>query len=224
MEDDPMNKQNIKDRFNGTNDPVADKIMKYYGGEFDSILESPEDKTITTLWVGGMEDNVTEEDVRNKFHPFGPVSNIRMVYAKSCAFITYGTRKAAEAAAKALFGKLNIRGTKLTLAWGRATDAIAPRDKFGKRPPPGVAVAKVEDVSTGITVSTSAAKVHTNPEANIYLQAPTKPVAPISFVPPPPPGMDSGAYYQSMDARNMKAKLTASKSDREYLSNLSTKK
>ena len=210
LQDDPMSHQNIKDRFNGVNDPVAEKLMKKYGPDstFDAVLELPEDKSITTLWCGGMEDSVTEEDVRNKFYPFGAVSNIRMVYNKGCAYITYVNRKAAELAAKTLHNKIVIRGSKLRLAWGRATDALGPRERM-KRPPPGVGnVPAAITTDSALNVSSIAPKVHSNPDANAYLSAP-KPTAPVSFVPPPPPGMDSTAYYPSMDARKMQTKLQA---------------
>ena len=60
--DDPLADQNIKDRFYGTNDPVADKLMR----RADTMpkLEPPDDKTVTTLYVGGLGDKVTEENLR----------------------------------------------------------------------------------------------------------------------------------------------------------------
>ena len=60
--DDPLADQNIKDRFFGVNDPVADKLMRR--ASTMPQLEAPEDKTITTLYVGGLADKVTEEDLK----------------------------------------------------------------------------------------------------------------------------------------------------------------
>ena len=60
--DDPLADQNIKDRFFGINDPVADKLMRRY----DSMpkLDVPEDKLVTTLYVGNLADRVSEKDLR----------------------------------------------------------------------------------------------------------------------------------------------------------------
>ncbi|PIK35107.1 putative pre-mRNA-splicing factor RBM22-like [Apostichopus japonicus] len=57
----------IKDRFYGTSDPVADKLMRR--AEAMPKLEPPEDKTITTLYVGGLVNKVKEMDLKNHFLP-----------------------------------------------------------------------------------------------------------------------------------------------------------
>jgi len=60
--DDPLADQNIKDRFFGINDPVADKLLRRY----DSMpkLDLPEDKLVTTLYVGNLADRVSEKELR----------------------------------------------------------------------------------------------------------------------------------------------------------------
>ena len=60
--DDPLADQNIKDRFYGINDPVADKLMRRY----DSMpkLDPPEDRSVTTLYIGNITEDVTEADLR----------------------------------------------------------------------------------------------------------------------------------------------------------------
>jgi len=60
--DDPLADQNIKDRYYGVNDPVADKLMERYASM--PALDPPEDKSITTLYVGNLGDNVTEKDLK----------------------------------------------------------------------------------------------------------------------------------------------------------------
>ena len=62
--DDPLSEQNIVDRFYGTKDPVADKLLKR-AAELPSIAP-PDDKSITTLWVGG----VTSAIRRVEYTPF----------------------------------------------------------------------------------------------------------------------------------------------------------
>ena len=59
---DPLSQQNIKDRYYGTNDPVAEKLL----GQAKELpqLVPPEDKGITSLYVGGLGDTITEKDLR----------------------------------------------------------------------------------------------------------------------------------------------------------------
>ncbi|PIK59913.1 hypothetical protein BSL78_03209 [Apostichopus japonicus] len=91
--------QNIKDRFYGTSDPVADKLMRR--AEAMPKLEPPEDKTITTLYVGGLGDKVKEMDLNSV------LSSLRM-------------RDAAEMASEQSFQKLIIRGRRLNVKWGKS--------------------------------------------------------------------------------------------------------
>lgn len=69
--DDPLADQNIKDRFHGTNDPVADKLMKRYTNM--PKLDPPEDKTITTLYIGNLGEKVGEKELRDHFYQFGEI-------------------------------------------------------------------------------------------------------------------------------------------------------
>lgn len=60
--DDPLADQNIKDRYYGINDPVADKLLKR--ASTMPRLDPPEDKSITTLYIGGLGDTVTDGDLK----------------------------------------------------------------------------------------------------------------------------------------------------------------
>lgn len=88
--DDPLNDQNIKDRYYGSNDPVADKILKR--AETLPSLHPPEDPLITTLYIGGLGDEndgnpITEQDLRNHFYQYGEIRQITVVPKQGCAFI-----------------------------------------------------------------------------------------------------------------------------------------
>ena len=48
----PLSEQKIKDRYYGTNDPVAEKMLGRVEGM--NRLTPPEDTTICTLFVGGV--------------------------------------------------------------------------------------------------------------------------------------------------------------------------
>jgi len=114
--DDPLSDQNIKDRFYGTNDPVAAKLLNRIqeSPEMEAI-KPPEDKTITTLYVGGLGILVDEDDLRNYFYQFGEIRLIYMANKQNCAFVQFSNRADAEAAAKKSAGKLVIKGKRYLL-------------------------------------------------------------------------------------------------------------
>jgi len=88
--DDPLADQNIKDRYYGVNDPVADKLMRRAAAM--PKLDPPEDKSITTLYIGNLGDILTEKQLRQ-----------------------YTQRSAAETAAERTFNKLILGGRRLTI-------------------------------------------------------------------------------------------------------------
>ncbi|KAI3445592.1 hypothetical protein Pfo_002257 [Paulownia fortunei] len=112
-----LSQQNIKDRYYGVNDPVALKLLNK-AGEMPS-LEPPEDESIRTLYVGGLDARITEQDLRDNFYAHGEIESVKMVLQRACAFVTYTTREGAEKAAEELANKLVIKGLRLKLLWGR---------------------------------------------------------------------------------------------------------
>lgn len=120
---DPLSKQNMKDRYYGTNDPVADKMLKQVS-EMPQ-LTPPEDKTITSLYVGGVEAAITEKDLRGHFYQFGEVNSIHLVPVQKCAFVNFTTRQSAEQAASGSFNKLILKGCRLKILWGKSQSGPA---------------------------------------------------------------------------------------------------
>ena len=156
--DDPLADQNLKDRYYGTNDPVADKMMK-------RIQEMPrptppEDKSITTVYVGMVTDKITEKDLRDHFYQFGEIRSVTVVSKQNCAFVTYTTREAAELAVEKSFQKLVIHGQKLSIRWGRSQGkkTIAETERQAKLPPvPGLPVGGPDYFSLRSSSTASAA-------------------------------------------------------------------
>lgn len=116
--DDPLCEQNIKDRYYGRNDPVADKILKRAATL--PTLDPPEDKTITTLYVGNIAESVTESDLRDNYYQYGEIRSVTMVARQQCAFVQYTKRVSAELAAEKTFNKLVLGGQKLTIKWAHS--------------------------------------------------------------------------------------------------------
>ncbi|XP_072165118.1 pre-mRNA-splicing factor RBM22-like [Diadema setosum] len=133
--DDPLADQNIKDRFYGVDDPVADKLMRRAAAM--PKLDPPEDRSITTLYVGGLGDKVTEEDLKSHFYQFGELRSINVVPKQQCAFVTFTTRPATELAAEGSFQKLIIKGRRLNVKWGKpqAQQGSSKKEEEGSKEP-----------------------------------------------------------------------------------------
>ncbi|XP_014678157.1 PREDICTED: pre-mRNA-splicing factor RBM22-like [Priapulus caudatus] len=116
--DDPLADQNIKDRYYGVNDPVADKLMRRAATM--PGISPPEDRSITTLYVGGLGDKVTEKDLRDHFYQFGEIRSVNVIPKQQCAFVQFTNRSTAEAAAEASFNKLIVNGRRLVIKWGKS--------------------------------------------------------------------------------------------------------
>jgi pre-mRNA-splicing factor RBM22/SLT11 len=133
----------IKQRIHGEDD-----LSKKYLSRMKSMnleLSPPEDTSITTLWVGGVQENMSEDDLRDAFYAYGEIRSVFIVRAQKCAFIEYTDRTGAENGAKHLYGALMIRGQPLALNWSRpkaiGTESGSATEESGPMqmlPPPGL--------------------------------------------------------------------------------------
>ena len=55
---------------------MADKMLNRVNA-MPKVLP-PEDPTITTLYVGGIADEVQESDLRDYFYPYGEITSIKV--------------------------------------------------------------------------------------------------------------------------------------------------
>merc|ERR1719309_1415393 len=202
--DDPLSDQNIKDRYYGTNDPVADKLLKR--AQAMPHLEPPEDRLITTLYVGGLDESVTEQDIKNSFYAYGEIRNTTMVPKQGCAFVQFNKRSAAELAAEKTFNKLVIRGLKLTIRWGKSQG----KAQTTLMPPEGFAA--VDSSNPALPGSLPAPPVEVT--KNYFGLAGPSSAAPASLPPgfpmpgslPPLPSQPLGSlHYPSQDPSRMGA-------------------
>ncbi|KAL7676391.1 hypothetical protein ACOME3_002645 [Neoechinorhynchus agilis] len=131
--EDPMSDQNIRDRYYGRDDPVADKLLKRYA-EIPKLMP-PEDRSITTLFVSNLEDGICERNIRDYFYQFGEIASINMT-KRASAFVQFTTRDAAERAAAVSFNRAVINGKKATVCWGRSAVQMDEDVSVGGLPPP----------------------------------------------------------------------------------------
>lgn len=149
--------QGIRDRYYGANDPVANKILQQVA-ERKKDLTPPDDPTITTLWVGNISPEMTEDDIKSAFYQFGELKSIKKVDSRNCAFVTYLSRDCAERAAAQLAHSLVINGQPCKLLWGKpkkvTSDKGAVEESLPPPPAPGQlshedAVAHYPSMDTG---------------------------------------------------------------------------
>jgi pre-mRNA-splicing factor RBM22/SLT11 len=113
------------------NDPVAMKLLSK-AGEMPS-LTPPDDESIKTLYIGGLDSRITEQDLRDQFYAHGEIESIRMVLQRACAFVTCTTREGADKAAEELANKLVIKGVRLKLMWGKPQAPKPEDDEAGRQ-------------------------------------------------------------------------------------------
>lgn len=74
----------------------------------------------TTVFVGGLLHEVTEQALFTLFKNFGPILQIKIPPGKNCGFIKFNTREEAEEAILAMEGYV-IGGHRVRLGWGRVS-------------------------------------------------------------------------------------------------------
>ncbi|KAF7723234.1 RNA binding motif protein 22 [Apophysomyces ossiformis] len=126
-----VGQQNIKNRYYGTNDPVAKKMLSRVKG---NSLAPPEDKSVTSLFVTGVEEDIQEADIRGFFYAFGEIKSTVIIHRSKCAFVNFATRISAELAAEKVSDTgLTLNGHALRVTWGRPRPQ-GPKSDAKQRP------------------------------------------------------------------------------------------
>jgi RNA recognition motif-containing protein len=87
-------------------------------GPTGSAARSDGDLTNTTVFVGGLDPNVSEDDLRQTFSQYGEISSVKIPVGKQCGFVQFVQRKNAEDALQGLNGS-TIGKQTVRLSWGR---------------------------------------------------------------------------------------------------------
>lgn len=107
-------------------------------------LEPPVDKSIVTLWLGNVEPDMTEADIRAVIYPYGQIAAFHIVRSARCAFVEYVDREAAEGAAAQLYNACMVGGRALSVNWARpkaqadSSAVAAAASSNVMLPPPGM--------------------------------------------------------------------------------------
>jgi pre-mRNA-splicing factor RBM22/SLT11 len=125
---DPLSKQNTRDRFYGTNDPVAGKLfarMKRLEeeGKEEEKAQDGYDRSFATVCLklpgSGPFPSLNEGNVRDQFYSFGEIVDVRVIADKGQAFVEYTQPEAAELAIAVMNRKM-LQGHLMYVSWARA--------------------------------------------------------------------------------------------------------
>ncbi|KAI4298441.1 hypothetical protein L6164_032000 [Bauhinia variegata] len=81
--------------------------------------QSEGDFSNTTIFVGGLDSEISDEDLRQSFLQYGEVVSVKIPVGKGCGFVQFADRKNAEEAIQGLNGTVIGKQT-VRLSWGRS--------------------------------------------------------------------------------------------------------
>ncbi|KAA8549741.1 hypothetical protein F0562_001241 [Nyssa sinensis] len=76
----------------------------------------------TTVFIGNLDPNVTEEELRQIFLQFGEIIYVKIPATRGCGFVQFGTRASAEEVIQRMQGTV-IGQQVVRLSWGRSPTA-----------------------------------------------------------------------------------------------------
>ncbi|XP_022958490.1 polyadenylate-binding protein RBP47B'-like isoform X1 [Cucurbita moschata] len=82
------------------------------------VLPADYDANNTTIFVGNLDPNITEEELKQTFLQFGEIVYAKIPAGKGCGFVQFGTRPSAEEAIQKMQGKV-IGQQVVRTSWGR---------------------------------------------------------------------------------------------------------
>jgi pre-mRNA-splicing factor RBM22/SLT11 len=123
---DPLSKQNTRDRFYGTSDPVANKILGRQRRRDEEVKKEDAegyDKARATLYLRFQGDgpfpNLAEADIRDQFYSFGEIVSVRAQPDNGQAFVEYTQPEAAELAIASM-NRQSLLSRQIHVSWARA--------------------------------------------------------------------------------------------------------
>eukprot|EP01095_Lingulamoeba_sp_RSL-Kostka_P004126 TRINITY_DN15218_c0_g1_i1.p1 TRINITY_DN15218_c0_g1~~TRINITY_DN15218_c0_g1_i1.p1 ORF type:complete len:362 (+),score=113.44 TRINITY_DN15218_c0_g1_i1:41-1126(+) len=106
--------QNIKDRYYGVNDPVAQRLI----GKLNKINQTEENKTLS---LKGITNEITEADIKQKFKNLGKLTNVNII--NTLALLEFESSSEAQKVLELFPNKVTINNKKLTLRWSTTNDS-----------------------------------------------------------------------------------------------------
>jgi pre-mRNA-splicing factor RBM22/SLT11 len=73
----------------------------------------PGGHNLRTLYLGGLDDRASQDDLKNQFYGYGEIESSQTVPQCACAFATYTSQEGSEKVADNLANKLVIKDLRL---------------------------------------------------------------------------------------------------------------
>lgn len=102
----------------------------YFNGSSAQGSQSDGESPNTTIFVGGLDPNVSDEDLRQPFSQYGEIISVKIPVGKGCGFVQFVNRNDAEEALQKLNGTIIGKQT-VRLSWGRNPANKQLRADFG---------------------------------------------------------------------------------------------
>ncbi|KAE8647897.1 hypothetical protein Csa_000131 [Cucumis sativus] len=99
------------------------------------VLPADYDANNTTIFVGNLDPNITEEELKQTFLQFGEIAYVKIPAGKGCGFVQFGTRASAEEAIQKMQGKI-IGQQVVRTSWGRNPAAKQDLTTWGQQVDP----------------------------------------------------------------------------------------
>ncbi|CAI9105534.1 OLC1v1004473C1 [Oldenlandia corymbosa var. corymbosa] len=94
-------------------------VHPYQQQQHQKSPQGESDPNNTTLFVGGLEDFVAEEYLRQLFGQYGEVAHVKLLVGKRCGFVQFTNRAHAELALVSLNG-FYVGAQPIRVSWGRS--------------------------------------------------------------------------------------------------------
>ncbi|XP_072951442.1 polyadenylate-binding protein RBP45-like isoform X2 [Typha angustifolia] len=88
--------------------------------------ESDNDPNNTTIFVGGLDPNISDEVLKQVFSPYGELVYVKIPVGKRCGFVQFASRASAEEAIRLQNGT-QLGGQNIRLSWGRSPTNKQPQ-------------------------------------------------------------------------------------------------
>ncbi|SBT81151.1 pre-mRNA-splicing factor RBM22, putative [Plasmodium malariae] len=102
--------QNIKSRYTGENDVLAEKILKKYNNKY-----TDDNFTKNKICIHGINESVSQINIRECFKKFGEIKSFKMIPKDSKLFISYADPLSAKNAAEKYKDGLELNGSNLMI-------------------------------------------------------------------------------------------------------------
>mmetsp|Transcript_14838 Transcript_14838/g.21227 ORF Transcript_14838/g.21227 Transcript_14838/m.21227 type:complete len:449 (+) Transcript_14838:48-1394(+) len=172
---DPLSKQNTKDRFYGQNDPVADRMIGRQKENAEKrrkeARERGDQRAVSTCYVrfdpsknNSQSASIpTESQLRDSFYGYGEITGIRM-HANQGAFVEYSTSNAASLAISGMNHK-SVHGMPVRVTWartpkrGNTSSMISSSSTVGPVAPPNAGKNNLSSIPPGFVPVRPSAQV-----------------------------------------------------------------